>query len=276
MSTSSDDQRHTGLGFYGRGDIAARYRARPGYPRRSAAWAMGVLSRIRAQDAQRSDGRLFILDAGCGTGQVSEALAKTGLGNVKLMALDPFQEMLENRLPRAAHVPGTVGVFEALPFREESFDGIFVGTALHRGNPEKTPKELHRVLRGSGVVATFYNVIDKETFSYQAISGSHLPLPADLNTMTSEISRGGKLNLGGGFTHMARSEWRRKVQLTPAEFRSYLQSRNDIGTAAPELQHQIWKQVESNLSQLRPGATVPIVTRTIVNISQRNSFTLTR
>jgi len=86
-----------------------------------------------------------LLDLGAGTGA-----AVPGFGDRDVIALDPVVEMLGLN-PLTSRV---VAVGEALPFRDESFDGVF--SAFVFRNLTSVPKalrEIHRVLRSGGKAA---------------------------------------------------------------------------------------------------------------------------
>ena len=103
---------------------------------REQAWRKAGIDRL-------PPGRL--LDLGAGTGA-----AVPGFGDRHAVALDPVVEMLSLN-PLASRV---VAVGEALPFRDDSFDGVF--SAFVFRNLISVPKalrEIHRVLRAGGKAA---------------------------------------------------------------------------------------------------------------------------
>ena len=84
-----------------------------------------------------------VLDLGCGTGG-------TDFAGRTIVGLDPVVEMLS-----LSSVPmRVVGVGESLPFRDESFDGVFSGFVFRNlTSVEEALAELKRVLRpGSAAV----------------------------------------------------------------------------------------------------------------------------
>ncbi|HUO46433.1 MAG TPA: class I SAM-dependent methyltransferase [Acidimicrobiia bacterium] len=93
--------------------------------------------------AQLPPGR--VLDLGSGTGAALPVLA----GRV-VVGLDPVGPMLELS-PITLRV---VAVGERLPFRDESFDGVFSAYVFRNLTSVKlTLREIHRVLRPGGVAA---------------------------------------------------------------------------------------------------------------------------
>ena len=82
-----------------------------------------------------------VLDLGCGTGT-------TDFGDRTVVGLDPVAEMLA-----LSPVPAKVAAIgERLPFRDESFDGVFSAFVFRNLNSvSKTLEEIHRVLKPGGV-----------------------------------------------------------------------------------------------------------------------------
>jgi ubiquinone/menaquinone biosynthesis C-methylase UbiE len=99
-----------------------------------------------------------VLDSAAGLGQDSRALARQGAHAV---CAEPSKRMIElAKLVAAKEAPATPGSVrwarawsEALPFRDESFDGAFCKGALdHFDDPERCIAELARVTRADGRV----------------------------------------------------------------------------------------------------------------------------
>jgi ubiquinone/menaquinone biosynthesis C-methylase UbiE len=87
-----------------------------------------------------------ILDDGCGTGILSEALQEPG---IELIGLDISRKMLMNASKRMKML--TMGDSECLPFTDSAFD-LVIGRSLlhHLSDPAKGVREIHRVLRTNG------------------------------------------------------------------------------------------------------------------------------
>jgi len=100
---------------------------------RDQAWRQTAVDRL-------AEGR--ILDLGAGTGAANDIF-----GSRQVVALDPAPEMLA--LNAAAF--RVVGVGEALPFGDETFDAVFSAYVFRNlDSVEATLTEIHRVLRHGG------------------------------------------------------------------------------------------------------------------------------
>ena len=127
-------------------------RLAPDYDRR---WSFYIgatiretLGRIELQPGDR------VLDVGCGTGALLEALSNTTPGT-KLAGVDPSEDMLALARER---VDGTVVLkqshAEELPFPDEVFDVVISTNALHYfRNPAGALEEMYRVLAPDGRIA---------------------------------------------------------------------------------------------------------------------------
>jgi SAM-dependent methyltransferase len=97
-----------------------------------------------------------VLDCGCGTGRLSQALAESEASNV--WGVDPEPEMLR---VAAGNVPASVGLkagrAEDLPFRDGWFERAVMWLVCHLVDRPSAFRELRRVLAADGrlVVVTF-------------------------------------------------------------------------------------------------------------------------
>jgi demethylmenaquinone methyltransferase/2-methoxy-6-polyprenyl-1,4-benzoquinol methylase len=106
-------------------------------------------ARLVASLGERGRGR--VLDVGCGTGDVTLALAAHGAQPV---GLDPSAEMLRRARAKAPHLAWVQGDALRLPFKERCFDGATSAFVL-RNLPDRKASfaEQARVLRAGGVAA---------------------------------------------------------------------------------------------------------------------------
>jgi ubiquinone/menaquinone biosynthesis C-methylase UbiE len=97
-----------------------------------------------------------VLEVGCGTGQLADALAERVAARV--WAVDPEPAMIEVASRR---VPRTVGLkvapAERLPFRDGAFERAVLRLVIHLVERDRALPELRRVLApdGRAVIATF-------------------------------------------------------------------------------------------------------------------------
>jgi demethylmenaquinone methyltransferase / 2-methoxy-6-polyprenyl-1,4-benzoquinol methylase len=106
-------------------------------------WRRFLLDRARARRGAR------VLDVASGTGLVARALADRGL---QVTAVDASERMLHGGPPAG---PRVVGLAEALPFADASFDTLtFTYLLRYVDDPAATLTELGRVVRPGGTVAS--------------------------------------------------------------------------------------------------------------------------
>ena len=89
-----------------------------------------------------------VLDVAAGTGSISRRLEARGL---RVLALDQSREMV--REARRRGTPTIIARAEALPFRDQSFDGLTFGYLLrYVDDPAACLRELRRVVRPGGAI----------------------------------------------------------------------------------------------------------------------------
>jgi demethylmenaquinone methyltransferase / 2-methoxy-6-polyprenyl-1,4-benzoquinol methylase len=154
------------------------------------------------------------LDACCGTGDLTLALARRVGRGGQVTGLDFSGEMLERarRKPRdadAAEITWVQGDATAMPFADNSFAAVTIGFGLRNlPDPEAGLRELARVVRpggkvvvleitqpGSGPLKPFYGVwfnrvvpalgkvLDNSAYSYLPASVRRFPQPEELGRM---------------------------------------------------------------------------------------------
>ena len=165
-----DSARRYGEVFDG---VAEEYdRVRPGYPDEliDAACAVGGLG---------SGSR--VVEVGCGTGKLTEALASRGLA---VDAVDPGPSMIEvarRRVGRRASVRFHVARFEDLSLPDGAFDAVFSATAFHWVDPRVSWRKTAELLRPGGILAliNYFTIRDERTGqAYEALDAvfkKHVP-----------------------------------------------------------------------------------------------------
>jgi ubiquinone/menaquinone biosynthesis C-methylase UbiE len=96
-----------------------------------------------------------VLDVGCGTGVLADALARRG---ARVWGVDASPEMLAHARAHAGRRIGfTLGRAEALPFKDAWFERAVLRLVVHLVDRPTALAELTRVLRpgGRAVIATF-------------------------------------------------------------------------------------------------------------------------
>ncbi|MCA1813273.1 MAG: ubiquinone/menaquinone biosynthesis methyltransferase [Halobacteriales archaeon] len=134
--------------------IAALFdRVAPRYDLLNKLMSMGQDRKWRARlvASLGETGRGRVLDLGCGTGDVTCALAQNG---EQAVGLDPSAEMLRLAREKAPHLAWVQGDALRLPFKAGTFDGATSAFVL-RNLPDRKASfaEQARVLRPGGVAA---------------------------------------------------------------------------------------------------------------------------
>jgi len=120
-----------------------------------------------------------VLEVGCGTGKLTEALIERGLS---VDAVDPGPNMIavaRRRTGESARFQ--VGRFEDITFPDASFDAVFSATAFHWVDPAVGWAKAAQLLRPGGLLALmmFITYLDEETGrndeAIHALFERHLP-----------------------------------------------------------------------------------------------------
>jgi SAM-dependent methyltransferase len=117
---------------------------RPGYAPEAVSWVV-------EQGGLRPGST--VVDLAAGTGQLSRHLSARGIDVIAVEPASNMRAVLEDRVPSVRVVNATA---EALPFEDESIDGVVVGNAFHHFDRTAAFGELRRVLRPRGVLALLW------------------------------------------------------------------------------------------------------------------------
>ncbi len=93
----------------------------------------------------------LILDAGSGFGNMSLMTQKITANDIKIIMYDPMLEMLQNSRTYVSVESLSCGIFENIPFKDDSFDIVMCGYSLRDAiNLEIAVSEIHRILKKGG------------------------------------------------------------------------------------------------------------------------------
>jgi SAM-dependent methyltransferase len=137
------------------GAIAADYdRLRPGPPDEAVDWLLPA-------------GAQVAVDLGAGTGLLTRALARKV---PRVVAVEPDDRMRAVLRARSPGIDALAGRGEAIPLPDASADGVFISSAWHWMDPERTLAEVTRVLRDGGRFGLIWTSRDTETGWLREIS----------------------------------------------------------------------------------------------------------
>ena len=112
-----------------------------------------------------------ILDIACGTGKSTEPLVREGF-EVSGVDINPLmiEEAKKQASLKGVDIHYAVAEAENLPFEDEYFDAVTVGTAFHWFVNERAMKEIKRVLKSDGILFVFWTLTTKEMPERDSIS----------------------------------------------------------------------------------------------------------
>ena len=97
-----------------------------------------------------------VLDVGCGTGTLEQAVRARLRATQTLVGVDialPMLQLAQKKLANADRIRWTNSPAESLPFRDGSFDGLICSNSFHYYRaPLPVLTEFHRVLRPGGTL----------------------------------------------------------------------------------------------------------------------------
>jgi SAM-dependent methyltransferase len=128
--------------------LAERIAARASDPRQHQLWA-DFLARADFEEGAR------VLEVGCGTGVITEKVAAIP-GVAETVGIDPSAGLVARARNRAPALTFDVGDGQALPYDDETFDGVVFATTLcHVPDPVAALAEARRVLRPAGSLLVY-------------------------------------------------------------------------------------------------------------------------
>jgi demethylmenaquinone methyltransferase / 2-methoxy-6-polyprenyl-1,4-benzoquinol methylase len=93
----------------------------------------------------------LVLDAGSGFGNMSLTTFKVTAAEVRIVIYDPIFEMLQSSRQRLVVELISSGIFEHMPFKDNTFDVVMCGYSLRDAiNLEIAVSEIHRILKKNG------------------------------------------------------------------------------------------------------------------------------
>lgn len=121
--------------------------------------------------SQLPDGSARVLDIACGTGKSTEPLVKKGL---EIFGIDHDPLMIDEAKKQAKlknlNINYRVAEVENLPFENEYFDAVTVGTAFHWFAKKPVLAEIKRLLKSQGLFFIFWTLTTKDVPEGDSIS----------------------------------------------------------------------------------------------------------
>jgi ubiquinone/menaquinone biosynthesis C-methylase UbiE len=151
-----------------------------------------------------------VLDVGCGTGDLTMAAKERAGSSGQVMGIDPSPEMIavarQKAEAKGRAIDYRIGVIEALPFAENSFDVVLSSFMMHHlPDHLKTEglTEIQRVLRPNGhlLIVDFrppdslYSKFFLTLFLHGGMQSGLTDLPAKVEMSGFHNIRSGKLNM---------------------------------------------------------------------------------
>ncbi|MFD7767784.1 class I SAM-dependent methyltransferase [Streptomyces sp. NPDC059787] len=147
-----------------------------------------------------------LLDAGCGHGRDAEYLSSLGHTVHGIDRSEKLLRMARERVPKSYFVEGDI---RSLPFRDRSFDGLWMNAVLHHLIPPhmlQALTECHRVLKPSGLL--FVSVHLDDSSGWQTKGQDFVRYYARISgVMLAEFLRDARLTPVRMTSRSAESRW---------------------------------------------------------------------
>lgn len=228
------------------GAIAEDYdRLRTGPPEPALDWLLPAGCRVA-------------VDLGAGTGLLTRALARRV---PRVVAVEPDPRMaavLRARSPAAqlARIRVAQGRGEAIPLPDASADGVFASSAWHWLDPERTPREIARVLRDGGRLGVIWTSRDRDVNWVREVESFRDPArsASDQDELRPRHRR--ELSLPDAeFGRVESASFSFTRQMTTGDFVGMLGTYSGAITASPREREAGLDHARAVLEQRFPGAS---------------------
>ena len=220
------------------GSIAEDYdRLRPGPPDEAVDWLLPAGSQVA-------------VDVGAGTGLLTRALARKV---PRVVAVEPDERMRAVLSTRSPGIEALDGRGEAIPLPDASADGVFISSAWHWMDPERTIAEVTRVLRDGGRFGLIWTRRDSETGWLHEIS-----VRERLTRRRSEDAprpRSVALPAGAQLSNITTRSFSFTLRMTPDALIEMLGTYSGVITASPRDRAAGLARARAALDELFPGAS---------------------
>ncbi len=227
------------------GTVAAEYdRLRSGPPEAAIDWLLPAAPKAA-------------VDLGAGTGLLARALAHRV---PRVIAVEPDERMAAVLRARDPVIEVAQGRGEAIPLPDASADGVFISSAWHWMDPERTVPEIARVLRDGGRFGMIWTSRDREVGWVRELNRLREP---DWAARTEEPGDRGSprrrhrevaLPPGSPFGPAEVAEFTFRRLMTVDDFVGMLGTYSGVITASPQDQAATLARVRAALEQRFPGA----------------------
>jgi SAM-dependent methyltransferase len=227
------------------GTIAAEYdRLRSGPPEAAVDWLLPAAPKV-------------VVDLGAGTGLLARALARRV---PRVIAVEPDERMAAVLRARDPAIEVAQGRGEAIPLPDASADGLFISSAWHWMDPERTVPEIARVLRDNGRFGVIWTSRDREADWIRELNRLREPDGAagteEPGDRGSPRRRRREVTLppGSPFGPAETAEFTFRRLMTVDDFVASLGTYSGVITARPEDQAVTLARVRAAIEQRFPGA----------------------